>query len=262
MKKIITTALLSLSVCIANSAEPNAILQDGQTISLIGHIKYDQSSGYLFEPRDFVAFSKDQKFQTELSIDPRNGITQQSLDDFQNHQIRATCSIKKQEFGNSICVMTEAVAYTEPATEPDWSKKQRAENEAIAASTFDKATVGQSAFTSTSANQIGDVVSRGDLFMVFYQKLPCRLPITNAKNMRRAEILYGRKLVESCWGMTLSPLHDEFVYITKFGNSGTGSLFSMRTIKIMADGSATITGMALSREEYARRLRDYQKSIR
>ncbi|MGS1064105.1 hypothetical protein [Burkholderia glumae] len=262
MKKAIATALLSISPFITHAAEPTTILKDGQTISLIGHIKLDQSSGYLFEPKDFVAFSTDQSFQTELSIDQKNGLTQQNLDDLVNHEIKATCLIKKQEIGNSICVMSDAEIYNAPIVEPDWSKKQRAEDDAFAASTFDKATIGQTAFTSTSANQIGEVVPRRSLFMVFYQKLSCRLPINNAKNMRRAEILYGRKLVESCWGMTLSPLHDEFIYVTKFGSGGSGSLFSMRTVRISPDGSAIVTGDALSHSEYERRLQDYQKSIR
>lgn len=80
--------------------------------------------------------------------------------------------------------------------------------------------------------------------------------------MRKAEILYGNSMANSCWGMVLSPLKDQFVSVTKYGNADSGSIVGYTKIKILSDGSARVIGPAVSASEYQKRVDDYQRATR
>ncbi|WP_155648317.1 hypothetical protein [Burkholderia cepacia] len=97
---------------------------------------------------------------------------------------------------------------------------------------------------------------------MLYPSLRCELPIENARNLRKAEILYGNQLVDSCWGMVLSPLKDQFVFVTKYGNTDSGSIVGYTKVKILGDGSARVIGPAISASEYQKRVDDYQRATR
>lgn len=146
------------------------------------------------------------------------------------------------------------------AEKPAWKVKQDAEDAEIKMRSFDRTTVGRTAFIF--ATQIDEITPRAAMVAILYRDTPCPLPLSHAKDMRAAESLYGRSLVPACWGKLVTPTKDEVVIVTKFGDSRKESLINYAETKIQADGSAQFVKPAMSRDEFMKNVSDHQRSMR
>ncbi|WP_301772739.1 hypothetical protein [Burkholderia vietnamiensis] len=208
-----------------------------------------------------MAYKDNQSFQTVFNISPSSESLQAALNQFNsNWKAEAECTVHLQKYGNTVCDLSSLKRHTETYVEPAYEIKNRLAREAAAARTFDTSTIGQIALTITDQRTAGTVIPRSKLFSILYPHLRCDLPIKDAQNMRKAEFLYGNSMANGCWGMVLSPLKDEFVSITKYGNTDSGSVISYTKVKILQDGSAQVIGPAVSEDEYRRRIYEYQRS--
>ncbi|MCW3543125.1 hypothetical protein [Burkholderia cenocepacia] len=246
----------------AQAAEPTIRVADGQIVTIVGTI---EKSGNVFtlKPDEFVAYKDNQSFQTIFKISVPSESLQESMNQFNsNWKAAAECIVQIQKFGDVVCVLSSIKRHSEPYIEPAYERQARLAREAAASRTFDASTVGQIALTITNQRTPGTVIPRSKLFSILYPKLQCELPIANARNMRKAEFLYGNSMATGCWGMILSPLKDEFVSVTKYGNRDSGSIISYTKVKILADGSAQVIGPAVSADEYQKRIDDYRRATR
>ncbi|MCA8242824.1 hypothetical protein [Burkholderia sp. AU32262] len=143
---------------------------------------------------------------------------------------------------------------------PKWKIAQEQEDAAIRARSFDRSTIGQSAYVF--AKTVEDTIPRSAMSSILYRNMPCRLPIIDAPNMRAAESLYGRALVAACWGKVLSPVNDSVLIVTKFGNSHQDSLINYAEVKILNDGSGRFVKRAITPDEFGKSISQYQKELR
>lgn len=97
---------------------------------------------------------------------------------------------------------------------------------------------------------------------ILYRDTPCSLPFADAKHLRAGETLYGRALVPACWGKLVTPLNDEIVIITKFGDSRRDSLINYAEMRISPDGSGRFIKPAYSSGDYRNNLDEYHKALR
>lgn len=146
------------------------------------------------------------------------------------------------------------------AQTPSWKIEQDAEDAVIKMRSFDRATVGRTAYIF--ATSIDELTPRAAMVAILYRDTPCPLPLSHARDMRAAESLYGRALVPACWGALVTPTKDKVVIVTKFGDSRTDSLTSYAEVKIQQDGSARFVREAFSMDEFRRNVDEYHKSMR
>ncbi|WP_423196798.1 hypothetical protein DFLDMN_000323 [Cupriavidus sp. H19C3] len=146
------------------------------------------------------------------------------------------------------------------AQKPAWKIKQEAEDAEIKIKSFDPSTAGRTAIIF--ATQIDEITPRTAMVTVLYRDTPCSLPFADAKHLRAGETLYGRALVPACWGRLVSPLNDEIVIITKFGDRRHDSLINYAEMRILPDGSGRFIKSAYSSDDYRRNVDAYHKALR
>lgn len=107
----------------------------------------------------------------------------------------------------------------------------------------------------------GGTIPREDMVVVLYEKKPCNLPLTSARDMYAAEYLVGRALVQACWGRIVSPTKAEVMVITKYGDSKKWELTTFATSHMNPDGSATALHPAMTYDDVRENIKRYHEEI-
>lgn len=108
----------------------------------------------------------------------------------------------------------------------------------------------------------GSPIPRSEVITVLYENMPCAVPLSSARDMQAAEILYGRNLVPACWGRLLGPTSDNVLIVNKFGNTYRESLYSYVSASVTDTGELTVTGHAYSGDQFRREVKEYHDSMR
>lgn len=263
MKKLLL--IVALSVSISAIAEP---LEDGAKMTIVGSIKntkeFGVERGLVSEVQTFVLIPKQPspEFEKGLTVKPAPQTGLSNFSSLPSSELAADCVIRLSRAGERPICELQAYASTKAAPSVSYEERQRQQQEETAEikmRSFDRSTIGRTAFIF--ASPITEITPRSSMIAILYRDTPCRLPISTAKDMRAAESLYGRALVPACWGKIVTPTKDQVVIVTKFGDARRESLINYAEVKVQPDGSAQFIGPAMSRDEFMKNVDDYHKAI-
>ncbi|PEH83733.1 hypothetical protein [Burkholderia gladioli] len=120
---------------------------------------------------------------------------------------------------------------------------------AMLVSSVASASSTQDVFVMTKSTS-SETLSPDQYIYVLFKNSPCKLPIANASNMRKAAIFNSASPDIGCWGKTLGRGDADLVIIGPYGNIDNASLTEFYSAKLDSDGTGHITGRAMSLEKY------------